>query len=83
LLLAIGFTTPRAQSMKSFTTGVSVRFLSVITPTGHGSNRQVHRQDLELRNIGAESQERPWQGAGQSSKKRCCASRAATASLIR
>ena len=30
-------TRPRAHSMKSFTTGVSVRFFSVMTPTGQGS----------------------------------------------
>src|SRR5262249_7707323 len=35
-----GLTTSRAQSMKSFTTGVSVRFRKVMTPTGQGGIRR-------------------------------------------
>src|SRR5262249_47264470 len=33
---ANGFTTSRAQSMKSWVTGLSVRFFKVMIPTGHG-----------------------------------------------
>ena len=57
-LVARGFTTSRAQSMNSFTTGASVRFFSVMTPTGQGSIGRCYRQDLEPRKICAEPQHR-------------------------
>ena len=37
VFLAVGFIVSRTQSMKSFTTGVSVRFFNVAIPTGQGS----------------------------------------------